>query len=195
MEELWIDFINSEWHDWRGSGASEDRLDKPGWLDAWLAQRGLPPFVPDDEARRAELKRLRTELRACAERLAQGGELDEGVIAGMNERLRRAPVTKRLVRDESGKLALTESLDAKADGGDVLLASVVLSFVRTIAGGRADRVRICGNRDCQWVFLDDTRNRSKRYCDDSMCGNLMKVRRFRERRKTAPSAAAADGAE
>ncbi|WP_141639042.1 CGNR zinc finger domain-containing protein, partial [Paenibacillus riograndensis] len=39
------------------------------------------------------------------------------------------------------------------------------------------------NPDCLWVYYDDTRNRSKRYCDDKMCGNLMKVRRFRARKK------------
>ena len=32
------------------------------------------------------------------------------------------------------------------------------------------------------LYYDDTRNRSKRYCDDKMCGNLMKVRRFRRRK-------------
>jgi predicted RNA-binding Zn ribbon-like protein len=39
------------------------------------------------------------------------------------------------------------------------------------------------NADCLWVYYDDTRNRSKRYCDDKACGNLMKVRRFRARKK------------
>lgn len=195
MEELWVDFVNSEWHDWKGSGASEDRLDKPEWLDGLLARHGLPAFAPDGEQRRAELKRLRSLLRSCAERLAQGLELDDDIVADLNERLRRAPVTKRLERDADGKLLAEESLDAVPDKGDVLPAAVVLSFVRTLTGGMSDRVRICDNRDCLWVFVDDTRNRSKRYCDDSMCGNLMKVRRFRERRKKAQSAAVANRAE
>jgi len=36
---------------------------------------------------------------------------------------------------------------------------------------------------------DDTRNRSKRYCDDKLCGNLTKVRRFRARKKAEATAA------
>ncbi|KIL38235.1 hypothetical protein SD70_27830 [Gordoniibacillus kamchatkensis] len=187
MEELWIEFVNSEWHDWKGLGASEDRLDKPGWLDGLLMRYDLPAYAPDEEGR-AALKRLRGLLRGCAERLAQGGPLDDDVVASLNERLGRAPVTKRLERSADGKLQVADTWDAAADEGDVLQGAIALSFARTVAGGRADRVRICDNRDCLWVFVDETRNRSKRYCDDSMCGNLMKVRRFRARRKTEPSA-------
>ncbi|UOK61501.1 CGNR zinc finger domain-containing protein [Paenibacillus sp. OVF10] len=34
------------------------------------------------------------------------------------------------------------------------------------------------------MFYDDTRSRTQKYCDDKMCGNLMKVRRFRAKRKS-----------
>jgi predicted RNA-binding Zn ribbon-like protein len=45
-------------------------------------------------------------------------------------------------------------------------------------------VRQCGGESCGWLFLDTSRNRSRQWCDMRDCGNLAKVRRFRERQKT-----------
>jgi hypothetical protein len=36
-EASWIDLLNSDWHDYRGSGGREDRLDDPAWLGRFLA--------------------------------------------------------------------------------------------------------------------------------------------------------------
>jgi predicted RNA-binding Zn ribbon-like protein len=42
------------------------------------------------------------------------------------------------------------------------------------------RVRLCADTSCAWLFLDTTRNRTRRWCDMKECGNRNKVRRFRE---------------
>ncbi len=64
-----------------------------------------------------------------------------------------------------------------------VMAEVAADFAGTVIEGETVRIRFCENSDCRWVFYDDTRNRTKRYCDDKMCGNLMKVRRFRAKKK------------
>lgn len=46
------------------------------------------------------------------------------------------------------------------------------------------RVRRCGGEECGWLFLDESRNRSRQWCDMRDCGNLAKVRRFRERHRS-----------
>jgi len=43
------------------------------------------------------------------------------------------------------------------------------------------RVRACEADTCQWLFLDTSRNRSRRWCDMKVCGNRSKVRRYYER--------------
>lgn len=68
-------------------------------------------------------------------------------------------------------------------GWDAVMAEIAASFAKTLAEGEPSRFRICDNPDCLWAYYDDTRNRSKRYCDDKACGNLMKVRRFRAKKK------------
>ena len=52
---------------------------------------------------------------------------------------------------------------------------------RLLTSPRIIRIRACDAPDCGWWFLDDTKNRSRRWCDMKICGNREKLRRFRER--------------
>jgi predicted RNA-binding Zn ribbon-like protein len=52
-----------------------------------------------------------------------------------------------------------------------LLTSDALSLLRT-----------CDCETCRWLFLDTSKNHSRRWCDMKVCGNRMKARRFNARR-------------
>ncbi|KQS96649.1 MULTISPECIES: CGNR zinc finger domain-containing protein [unclassified Rhizobium] len=49
-----------------------------------------------------------------------------------------------------------------------------------------ERLKICPN--CQWLFLDRSRNRSRTWCDMTVCGNRMKASRHYHRQKRELSA-------
>ena len=53
---------------------------------------------------------------------------------------------------------------------------------RLVVSPRLARVRACAATDCGWWFADDTKNRSRRWCDMKLCGNREKLRRFRARK-------------
>ena len=53
------------------------------------------------------------------------------------------------------------------------------------------RVRECGSATCEWLFIDRSRNHSRRWCDMNDCGNVAKARRFRQRQLRSPKAKAA----
>jgi predicted RNA-binding Zn ribbon-like protein len=55
--------------------------------------------------------------------------------------------------------------------------------------GDLARVRECGSDTCEWLFIDRSRNHSRRWCDMNDCGNTAKVRRYRQRQR-APKAKA-----
>jgi predicted RNA-binding Zn ribbon-like protein len=40
------------------------------------------------------------------------------------------------------------------------------------------RVRECSEKTCRWLFLDQSKNHSRRWCDMKLCGNRAKARRF-----------------
>jgi predicted RNA-binding Zn ribbon-like protein len=41
------------------------------------------------------------------------------------------------------------------------------------------KLRECGNAECRWLFLDTSKNHTRRWCDMKICGNRMKARRFK----------------
>jgi predicted RNA-binding Zn ribbon-like protein len=43
------------------------------------------------------------------------------------------------------------------------------------------RVRACGSETCRWLFLDTSKNHTRRWCDMKVCGNRMKARRYQAR--------------
>ena len=49
------------------------------------------------------------------------------------------------------------------------------------------RVRQCEGDACGWLFVDSTKNHSRRWCVMSDCGNVAKVRRFRLKKRRAGS--------
>jgi|HubBroStandDraft_6_1064221.scaffolds.fasta_scaffold123880_3 predicted RNA-binding Zn ribbon-like protein len=40
------------------------------------------------------------------------------------------------------------------------------------------RMRECSEKTCRWLFLDQSKNHSRRWCDMKLCGNRAKARRF-----------------
>ncbi|AEI39356.1 CGNR zinc finger domain-containing protein [Paenibacillus mucilaginosus] len=177
---LWDDFLNSEWHDWRGSGRSEDRLDQPEWIRKWQEAHGLAVERLPDALQLEALKRLRSLMQSMVKLLAAEEPVPELLIEELNQVMEGGPVLRRLVwNGEQYRVRL----EAQRSTWEAVMAETAASLARTLAEGDPTRIRICENRDCLWIYYDDTRNRSKRYCDDKLCGNLMKVRRFRAKKK------------
>lgn len=56
-----------------------------------------------------------------------------------------------------------------------------VSAISLLSGPEWRKVRICPN--CNWLFVDRSRNGSRLWCDMSVCGNRQKARRHYERSK------------
>jgi predicted RNA-binding Zn ribbon-like protein len=54
-----------------------------------------------------------------------------------------------------------------------------------LASGRLEYVRACASKTCEWLFLDESKNHRRRWCDMTKCGNRAKVKRFYTRKKKA----------
>lgn len=63
------------------------------------------------------------------------------------------------------------------------LRLIVHAAVELLTGGPLDRLKTCGN--CRWLFLDQSRNHSRRWCSMDECGIEMKHARFVEKRRRA----------
>jgi predicted RNA-binding Zn ribbon-like protein len=63
------------------------------------------------------------------------------------------------------------------------LWSVVRSAAGLLTSDELEDVRKCGAPDCAWLFVDRSKNRSRRWCDMRTCGNRAKARRHYRRRR------------
>lgn len=180
MEWLCIDFLNSDWRDWRGSGRRENRLEKKEWVADFLQQWNLQAPLPVEQKMGAKLLNLRECMRRMTECTVRGGAVVPEDLEAFNLVLALAPFYPRLLHDEGG-YHLEEV--TPVHGWELVMSRIARSFVDLLVHEEASRIKICDNPDCQWIFFDESRNRVRRWCDDKMCGNIMKVRRFRERQK------------
>jgi predicted RNA-binding Zn ribbon-like protein len=68
---------------------------------------------------------------------------------------------------------------------DQFLWPVARSVAELLTSPDVERVRECAGDPCGWLFLDTSRNRSRRWCSMESCGNRAKARRHYERSRSA----------
>ncbi len=67
--------------------------------------------------------------------------------------------------------------DTVANPVEAVLGPVALSAVTLVTREDVARVKQCGGAHCGWLFLDTTKNASRRWCDMAVCGNRAKQKR------------------
>ena len=87
----------------------------------------------------------------------------------------------RYARLAPGEAGYRWVIDAEAEELDAALQPIVESALSLMTSPRMARLRRCGNATCFWLFIDETKNCSRRWCEMASCGNVMKVRRHRAR--------------
>ncbi len=172
-----IDFVNSRFTDHTGTGEVFDRLHSAEWRE-WFAQRcGVTPHRPASVATFRGLAQLRDVLRTLLE---SGRPPDNATLAQLNAVLGAADQVWELSRvQRTTRLNLTWR---NADWAAVM-SSTVASYGELLASGGIQRVRVCANPGCTFIFFDESRNRSRRWCESAACGNLVKVRAHRSRKR------------
>ena len=73
----------------------------------------------------------------------------------------------------------------KNENGNVerVLWPIVRSAAELLTSKDLQLVRECGSETCTWLFLDHSKNRTRRWCDMKICGNRAKWRRHYDRVK------------
>jgi predicted RNA-binding Zn ribbon-like protein len=168
----WVDLANSL--EWDGFGKLSDHLDDPRWLASFLRHWRFRPGI-GESAPLARLVRLRSLLRRMAESIGTHQTLTAAEAAALNATL-SAPGRQRLVQQQNGYR--TELIPIHTNW-NWILSRIAASAAETLTTGEAERIKICANNDCRWLFHDPTKARTKRWCSDKTCGNRDRVRRSR----------------
>ncbi|HVN76522.1 MAG TPA: ABATE domain-containing protein [Thermoanaerobaculaceae bacterium] len=182
MDPIWAELINSDWHDHLGRGRRADRIGDDRWLAAFLAAAGWRGRRLPGAADRGRLRSLRAVLRRIVDASLAGAVPAARDVGALNRALGACPAVRRLRR--GGRARWVLEWVAVPGGIERALGAVAASFAGVLAAGEPDRIRVCANPDCRWVFFDGSRNRTRRWCEAGVCGSLVKVRRFRARRRS-----------
>jgi hypothetical protein len=123
-----------------------------------------------DEPQRAAAVRLRSGLHDAME-LNHAGR--QGPLTLLDQALEGLPVRLRWAGD--GVV-----VEPKDDGVDGALAQIGLAAHQARADEVWWRLKICAFDECEWAFYDQSKNRSRHYCEYG-CGNKLKTRAYRAR--------------
>jgi predicted RNA-binding Zn ribbon-like protein len=189
--ELCLDFTNTV------GGSREnpkERLNRYEDLVQWSIQAGA--IEPDEgetllarAAKEAEdadrvLSRAR-DLREAIYRIfaaiAENEDPRGDDLARLNEELERGQAHLRVTPVDEG----FDYLFVNGAELDRPLWPIARSAADLLVGDDLARVKRCGGHDCDWLFVDQSKNKSRRWCDMRDCGNRAKARRHYHRQKRA----------
>lgn len=187
---LSIDFTNTVNARW--SGELRDKFTSFRDLAAWAHQSGLLAESnyskllekAECEPNGAEVAlRDAVAIRELIYRVfaASTGDRvpDPSDLAEFNERLAQALQHARVASTGEGFVWTWEESEAF----DSFLWPIVRSAADLLTSSDLHRVKSCGSDTCGWLFVDTSRNGSRRWCDMSDCGNRAKARRHYNRVK------------
>jgi len=125
---------------------------------------------------------LRRAIRRIFSARARGEDAEKRDLAHLSSVIGRS--ARHLALRPSGNGYAWAWRDA-GDRLDWLGWIVARSAADLLTGDQRDRVKECKGRGCDWLFVDTSRNRSRRWCDMAECGNRAKARRSYARRQRA----------
>jgi predicted RNA-binding Zn ribbon-like protein len=182
--DLALEFANTRY--WRGRDTHSETLNSPDDLLKWCADAKIPAAAIEQlrtwwqthPRRGAEALDAALELRETTYRIfrsiAEEGEPAAADLDVLNRALSQAPARAKLVRAGDGYTwALS---DLKPDIAS-LLAPVIWAAGDLLIEPARVKVRRCANDECVWLFLDDSKSGTRRWCDMKACGNRAKAHR------------------
>jgi predicted RNA-binding Zn ribbon-like protein len=190
-----LDFVNTEGGQ---RSTSQDRVQDYEDLARWGAYAGV---IEEEEAARlldlaaadpGEARRIharaiefREALFRILDRIGQGEATTASDRAILDREVAGALAHQRLVPHDGHF-----DWEIVGDEGrmDRILWLLAADAADLLASDQLQRVKKCCGDHCEWVFVDESRNRSRRWCEMSDCGNRAKQRRYQRRHKRAPGA-------
>jgi predicted RNA-binding Zn ribbon-like protein len=154
-----------------------DELGSAGQLGAWMTERGL---LSDGgaitSAMFATALRLRGSLRDYLQH-DPGDRHGKHLARSVNAAASAFPLVAEIGAQGKGVLRAARK-DALAG-----LSSIVAEFHDGSRNGTLDRLKMCAAEECRRVFFDRSKPSTRRWCMSTLCGNRIKTRSYRERRR------------
>jgi predicted RNA-binding Zn ribbon-like protein len=181
-----LDFLNTV--SWPGTDRAHDWFDRPSNVVVWAVAVGAltedeaeainASFAADPEDALRSLRRvhaLRADLTDVLTPLAHGERPEIAAVEKLNTLLARTSSRRRV--DPRHLTWAWQPHRELTDIADVLVHDAADIVTTT------DHSRLGHCDACDWLFLDTTKNRSRRWCDMADCGSRDKASRYYHRHR------------
>jgi predicted RNA-binding Zn ribbon-like protein len=159
-----------------------------GLLDQRQARRLADCVSPAAAARTLHAARELREAPAAAFYARAGGGTPRPEVLAILDRYIQAASRHRELRWEPSAGNPSRGAAAHWDRSrfgtraDLPVWLLSQAAAQLMLSAEVSRVRACAADNCRWLFLDTSRNHTRRWCKMPVCGNRMKARRFQARR-------------
>ena len=196
--ELCLSFTNTaEWH---ASEHPQEKLKTYQDLVKWalvseiLSKKEAQELIRSAEKASSQAKvvlkraiELRESLYRVFSEWAKGNLPAEKDMAVINRHLSRTMARSKIIHNKDGFAWSTGGREREMDR---ILDPIVRSAADLLTSDSLKRVKECADdRGCGYLFMDKSRNRSRRWCDMADCGNRAKARRFYRKRQKVQTTA------
>lgn len=187
-----LDFVNSldnrfnEQGRIEGLGGYGDLLrfaGQAGLLDSAQVQRLAGAVDPSAGARALRAARgLREALAATLYAIVDGRSPPSSDLETIEHYCHAADHSRSLLwREADGHRGLSWSWPGEEGNAQLPVWVLARAAIDLLLSPQMDRVRACEASTCRWLFLDTSKNRTRRWCNMKVCGNRMKARRYQTR--------------
>jgi predicted RNA-binding Zn ribbon-like protein len=192
---LCLDFSNTiDWRNGRHGQTAKDKLENYDSLVDWSKNHEL---IRAEEAK--SLGRLAMESGKDASIFRRSIELREAIykvfsaiahrkrpndrdLEGLNRFVSESMAQSKIIRTGDG---FQWACLGMASAPDSMLWPIARSAADLLTSDRLVDIRECANEyeGCGWLFLDESKSHTRKWCSMSGCGNVAKARRYYERHK------------
>jgi predicted RNA-binding Zn ribbon-like protein len=125
-----------------------------------------------------EAIKLREMLYRIFHSLSSGKKIAGGDLSAFNVILLKCLSRLRLTADNKG---FSQSWELTPGESMIIFVPVIYSAYELLLSDRLSRIKECPN--CGWLFLDTTKNGTRRWCSMSTCGSIVKAKEWYHRNK------------
>jgi predicted RNA-binding Zn ribbon-like protein len=151
------------------SGAEADHLVQRGTQSPGPAQRALAAAI-----------QMREAMHAVFWALVRKKPVPKAELMILNSYAQEAARHMKLVQANGH---FQWKFDEVGNEFDAPLWPIARSAADLLASDQLQFVRACASKTCEWLFLDESKNHRRRWCDMTKCGNRAKVSSFYKRKK------------
>lgn len=176
-----LDFLNTEWP---AADGKDDFFETDEDVLIWLRQAGMAPEGIKEVRPSGALLRSAIALRAVIRTLVESrkaGKVPD--LSDLNAFLVAAQSHPQLLWTSSKTIAMKTL--RPTDTAEQVLSPVALMAAELFSTADFRRVRRCDDPTCVHWFYDQTRPGRRRWCSMATCGNRLKVKTYRRRKRAS----------